>query len=179
MTAAPSNLLPSTHHRRLRLRLRRTHRAARADATAAAAPDSPFIGDTARLPYGSKSRRTIARYAAQSAQFLVEEQGAEFLVIACNTASALALDAIQDAVPVPVLGVIEPGAAAARAASQHRRCAGDRHRRHRAQPRLRRRLPALRVCALSRKPARCWCRWSKKAGPTIPSPPKSIRHLSE
>jgi len=76
-----------------------------------------FLGDTARLPYGSKSRRTIARYAAQSAQFLVREQGAEFLVIACNTASALALDAIQDAVPVPVLGVIEPGADAARAAS--------------------------------------------------------------
>ncbi|MGZ3472250.1 MAG: glutamate racemase [Isosphaeraceae bacterium] len=77
-----------------------------------------FIGDTARLPYGSKSRRTIARYAVESAQFLVREQGAEFLVIACNTASALALDAIQDAVPVPVLGVIEPGAAAARAASK-------------------------------------------------------------
>jgi glutamate racemase len=77
-----------------------------------------FLGDTARLPYGSKSRRTIARYAAQSAQFLVREQGAEFLVIACNTASALALDAIQDAVPVPVLGVIEPGADAASAASK-------------------------------------------------------------
>ncbi len=77
-----------------------------------------FIGDTARLPYGSKSRRTIARYAAQCAQFLVNEQGAEFLVIACNTASALALDAIQDAVSVPVLGVIEPGAEAARAASR-------------------------------------------------------------
>jgi glutamate racemase len=77
-----------------------------------------FFGDTARLPYGSKSRRTIARYAAQCAQFLVREQGAEFLVIACNTASALALDAIQDAVSVPVLGVIEPGAEAARAASR-------------------------------------------------------------
>jgi glutamate racemase len=76
-----------------------------------------FLGDTARLPYGSKSRRAIARYAAESAQFLVREQGAEFLVIACNTASALALDAIQDAVPVPVLGVIEPGAIAAREAS--------------------------------------------------------------
>ena len=77
-----------------------------------------FIGDTARLPYGSKSRRTIARYAVESAQFLVREQGAEFLVIACNTASALALDAIQEAVPVPVLGVIEPGASAAHAASK-------------------------------------------------------------
>src|SRR5580698_9202033 len=77
-----------------------------------------FIGDTARLPYGSKSRRTIARYAAESAQFLVNEQGADFLVIACNTASALALDAIQEAVSVPVLGVIEPGAAAAAESSQ-------------------------------------------------------------
>jgi glutamate racemase len=76
-----------------------------------------FLGDTARLPYGSKSRRTIARYAAESAQFLVNEQGADYMVIACNTASALALDAIQDAVPVPVLGVIEPGASAAREAS--------------------------------------------------------------
>jgi glutamate racemase len=77
-----------------------------------------FIGDTARLPYGSKSRRTIARYAAQSAQFLVREQGAEFLVIACNTASALALDAIKESVPgIPVLGVIDPGADAALAAS--------------------------------------------------------------
>jgi glutamate racemase len=77
-----------------------------------------FLGDTARLPYGSKSRRTIAQYAAEGARFLVNRQGAEFLVIACNTASALALDAIQAAVPVPVLGVIEPGAIAAHAASK-------------------------------------------------------------
>lgn len=77
-----------------------------------------FLGDTARLPYGSKSRRTIARYAAQSAQFLVQEQQAEFLVIACNTASALALNAIQEAVSVPVLGVIQPGAQSARATSR-------------------------------------------------------------
>lgn len=80
-----------------------------------------FIGDTARLPYGSKSRRTIARYAAQSARFLVEEQGADYLVIACNTASALALDDIKEAVPsVPVIGVIEPGAEAAHKASKTR-----------------------------------------------------------
>jgi glutamate racemase len=79
-----------------------------------------FLGDTARLPYGSKSQRTIAKYAAESAQFLVEEQKAEFLVIACNTASALALDAIEEAVPVPVLGVIKPGAAAAAASSTSR-----------------------------------------------------------
>jgi glutamate racemase len=77
-----------------------------------------FLGDSARLPYGSKSRRTIARYASESARYLVGQQGADYLVIACNTASALALDAIQQAVPVPVLGVITPGAAAARIASK-------------------------------------------------------------
>ena len=80
------------------------------------AEDYVYLGDTARLPYGSKSRATIARYAVSSARFLVE-QGAALLVIACNTASALALDAIRDAVPVPVLGVIETGANAALAAS--------------------------------------------------------------
>jgi len=73
-----------------------------------------YLGDTARLPYGAKSQTTIARYAVESARFL-EEQGAEHLVIACNTASALALDEIRDAVGVPVQGVIEPGAQAAQA----------------------------------------------------------------
>ena len=71
-----------------------------------------YVGDTARLPYGAKSKETIARYAVESARFL-EERGAEFLVIACNTASALALDEIRSAVKVPVVGVIEPGARAA------------------------------------------------------------------
>ncbi len=78
-----------------------------------------YLGDTARLPYGAKSRETVTRYATSSARFLVE-QGAEFLVIACNTASALALDAIRAAVPVPVLGVVETGANAADASSQTR-----------------------------------------------------------
>ena len=71
-----------------------------------------YLGDTARLPYGAKSKDTIARYAVESARFL-EQSGAEFLVIACNTASALALDEIRSAVKVPVVGVIEPGARAA------------------------------------------------------------------
>jgi len=78
-----------------------------------------YLGDTARLPYGSKSRATIARYAVSSSRFLIE-QGCEFLVIACNTASALALEEIREtAAPfgVPVVGVIAPGAAAAAAAS--------------------------------------------------------------
>ena len=76
-----------------------------------------YLGDTARLPYGSKSQATIARYAVESARFLVE-QGARFLVIACNTASALALPELRAAVDVPVLGVIETGADAARAHSR-------------------------------------------------------------
>ncbi|WP_348268631.1 aspartate/glutamate racemase family protein [Edaphobacter paludis] len=71
-----------------------------------------YLGDTARLPYGSKSQETIARYAVSSAKFL-EEQGADLLCIACNTASALALEDIRQALPIPVVGVIQPGAEAA------------------------------------------------------------------
>ncbi len=71
-----------------------------------------YLGDTARLPYGSKSHETIARYAVSSATFLAE-QGADLLVIACNTATALALDDIRAAVRIPVVGVIQPGAEAA------------------------------------------------------------------
>ena len=76
-----------------------------------------YFGDTARLPYGAKSPETVARYAISSAEFLIR-QGAEYLVIACNTASALALDAIRSAVSVPVLGVVETGANAAQAHSR-------------------------------------------------------------
>ena len=75
--------------------------------------DYTYLGDTARLPYGAKSQATVARYAVSSAHFLVEQQKSDYLVIACNTASALALDAIREAVQVPVLGVIETGANAA------------------------------------------------------------------
>src|SRR5258706_10401806 len=71
--------------------------------------DYLYFGDTARLPYGSKSAETVAKYAISAAESL-QEHGAEYLVIACNTASALALDAITAAVKIPVLGVIEPGA---------------------------------------------------------------------
>jgi glutamate racemase len=77
-----------------------------------------YLGDTARLPYGEKSQQTIARYALSSAAFLLD-QGAEMLVVACNTASALALDELQAALPIPVIGVIEPGVAAARAFDPH------------------------------------------------------------
>lgn len=74
--------------------------------------DYLYFGDTARLPYGSKSAHTVAKYAISSTRFL-EQQGAEMLVIACNTATALALNEIRAASKVPVIGVVEPGAEAA------------------------------------------------------------------
>lgn len=80
--------------------------------------DYAYFGDTARLPYGSKSAETVARYAVEAASYL-ESHGAQVLVIACNTATALALDRITAAAHVPVIGVIEPGAEAAASASKN------------------------------------------------------------
>ena len=79
--------------------------------------DFVYIGDTARLPYGSKSQATIARYALSSTRFLID-QGADYLVIACNTASALALDDIRQSTMLPVLGVIDTGVDEARRRSE-------------------------------------------------------------
>ena len=77
-------------------------------------PDERFVylGDTARVPYGTKSLATVERYAIENSRFL-EARGIKLLVVACNTASALALPAIRRAVSVDVIGVIEPGARAA------------------------------------------------------------------
>jgi glutamate racemase len=85
-------------------------------------PDANYLyfGDTARLPYGSKSVETVARYAVEAAHYL-EAHGAELLVIACNTATALALDRITAAAHVPVVGVVEPGAGAAASVSKNKR----------------------------------------------------------
>ena len=82
--------------------------------------DYIYFGDTARLPYGSKSVETVARYAVEAAHYL-EAHGAELLVIACNTATALAIDRIKAAAHVPVLGVIEPGAEAAASVSKNKK----------------------------------------------------------
>jgi glutamate racemase len=81
------------------------------------AADYLYFGDTAHLPYGAKSVRTVAKYAISAAHFL-EEHGIEMLVVACNTATALAFDDIRNAVKVPVVGVIEPGAERAAAISK-------------------------------------------------------------
>jgi len=82
------------------------------------AADYAYFGDTARLPYGSKSAETVAKYAVEAAHYL-EAHGAQMLVIACNTATALALDRITAAAHVPVVGVVEPGAEAAAAATKN------------------------------------------------------------
>ena len=71
-----------------------------------------YLGDTARVPYGTKSLATVERYAVENSRFL-ESHGIKLLVVACNTASALALPAIRKAIKVPVIGVIEPGSRAA------------------------------------------------------------------
>jgi glutamate racemase len=67
-----------------------------------------YLGDTARVPYGTKSMATVERYALENAQFLAD-QGIKMLVVACNTASALALPAIRQRIGIDVVGVIGPG----------------------------------------------------------------------
>jgi len=79
--------------------------------------DTLYLGDTARVPYGTKSAETVTQYSLRNARFLIG-QGIDLLVVACNTASAVALPALRAALSVPVLGVVEPGARAAVAASR-------------------------------------------------------------
>lgn len=69
-----------------------------------------YLGDTARVPYGTKSAPTVLRYAHEAARFLLYQQKVKLLVVACNTASAVALDDLEKHYEIPVVGVIEPGA---------------------------------------------------------------------
>ena len=82
--------------------------------------DLVYFGDTARVPYGSKSPATIIRFAEESCRFLLRQEP-KLLVVACNTASAAALPHLRMALDVPILGVVEPGARAAVAATRNRR----------------------------------------------------------
>ncbi|PYX65446.1 MAG: glutamate racemase [Acidobacteria bacterium] len=82
--------------------------------------DYLYFGDTARLPYGSKSAETVTKYAVGACEYL-HSHGTDLLVIACNTATALALPKIERVVGVGVVGVIEPGAQSASGASQNRK----------------------------------------------------------
>ena len=79
-----------------------------------------YFGDTARVPYGSKSQDVIVRFSLEIAEFLTREK-IKMLVVACNTASAFALNALRAKFSIPIIGVIEPGAQAALAASRTKR----------------------------------------------------------
>lgn len=77
-----------------------------------------YFGDTARVPYGSKSKKTIITYSRQIVKFL-QRQNVKAIVIACNTASALALDVVKEELNIPVIGVVEPGARVASNATRN------------------------------------------------------------
>lgn len=82
--------------------------------------DVIYLGDTARVPYGTKSPATVERYAIEDVSFLIDK-GVKLIVVACNTASALAANELRRVITLPLLGVIGPGArAAARATRNHR-----------------------------------------------------------
>ena len=82
--------------------------------------DIVYFGDTARVPYGSKSKDNIIRYSRQIINFL-QTKGVKAIVIACNTASALALDTVKDEFNIPIIGVVEPGAKAALQVTQNKK----------------------------------------------------------
>ncbi len=79
-----------------------------------------YLGDTARYPYGTKSADTVRRYSLENAEFLADKQ-IKMLVVACNTSAAVALDVLGNHFDLPIIGVIEPGARAAIAATRNRK----------------------------------------------------------
>ncbi|HVN87178.1 MAG TPA: glutamate racemase [Candidatus Binatia bacterium] len=79
-----------------------------------------YLGDTGRYPYGSKSAETVSRYSIENTEFLLDK-GVKLLVVACNTMSSVALDAIAERAAMPVVGVIDPGAQAAARSTRNRR----------------------------------------------------------
>ncbi|MBI2501575.1 MAG: glutamate racemase, partial [Deltaproteobacteria bacterium] len=74
--------------------------------------DLIYLGDTARVPYGTKSEATVQRYARQNVEWLIQHD-VKMVVVACNTASAFALNALQAEFSIPIVGVIKPGVKAA------------------------------------------------------------------
>jgi len=79
-----------------------------------------YLGDTARVPYGTKSKETVIRYSLENSRFLID-RGVKLIVAACNTASAYAINELREAFDIPVIGVIKPGARAALSASSRGR----------------------------------------------------------
>ncbi len=83
--------------------------------------DTIYLGDTARVPYGAKSKETIVRYSLEIADFLIRKNDVKLIVVACNTASAYALRTLRKKLKVPVIGVIEPGARSAVSATTNKK----------------------------------------------------------
>ncbi len=82
--------------------------------------DFVYLGDTARYPYGNKSQETVERYAKEDAEYVIK-QGAQLIIVACNTASSLALPKLQETFPnIPFIGVVKPAAQAAAALGRHK-----------------------------------------------------------
>lgn len=82
--------------------------------------DFVYLGDTARYPYGNKSQETVERYAKEDAEYVIK-QGAQLIIVACNTASSLALPKLQETFPnIPFIGVVKPAAQAAAASGSHK-----------------------------------------------------------
>ena len=79
-----------------------------------------YLGDTARVPYGIRSAETVTRYSFENTNFLLSQE-IKMLVVACNTATAVSLEAVKKEYPLPVIGVLEPGARAAVAATKTRK----------------------------------------------------------
>lgn len=79
-----------------------------------------YFGDTARVPYGSKSKENILKYSRQIVNFLISK-GVKAIVVACNTASALALDEIKKEIDIPIIGVVKPGARTAVRSTKNKR----------------------------------------------------------
>ncbi len=84
--------------------------------------DILYLGDTARVPYGVRSPETVIKYSVENARILVAK-GIKLLIVACNTSSAVSLDILSEAVPVPVIGVVSPGARAAAFMTDHKKIA--------------------------------------------------------
>lgn len=79
-----------------------------------------YLGDTARVPYGIRSPETVTRYSLENTRFLASKD-VKLIVVACNTASSVSLESIRDSLPLPFVGVIEPGARAAVAATKNKK----------------------------------------------------------
>ena len=128
--------------------------------------DTVYFGDTARVPYGTKSPETVTRYAHEITSFLVRRD-IKLLVVACNTASAVALPSLKRHFPIPVVGVIEPGARRAVEVSRSGRIGvigTSGTIRSSAYTRAIKRLnPSAEVLT---RACPCSYRWPKRAGPT-------------